>query len=158
MAGGHPHLLLAVVIVVSLVATGPLVGVDATGPPATEFGDGTASVADVTVDTGELAVTAGRFGTDDDYLRVPVAVVDVESVSGRPRLVYVVEVPALDLSLTEQAVLTSTSTTRLNPDDRGFERGSLANESYDATLTLRVQSFTESTTVYRENVTVEVRT
>jgi hypothetical protein len=158
MAGGHPHLLVAVVIAVSLFATGPLVGVDATGPPATEFGDGTVSVADVTVDTDDLAVTPGRFGTDVDYLRVPAAVVDVESVSGRPRLIYVVAVPALDLSLTEQAVLTSAATTRLDPDDRAFERGSLASESYDATLTVRVQSFTASTTVYRENVTVEVET
>ncbi|MFC7249152.1 hypothetical protein ACFQJ5_04780 [Halomicroarcula sp. GCM10025324] len=157
MAGRHPHLLIAVVIVVSLVATGPLVGVDATGPPATEFGDGTASVGDVAIDTTELVVTPGRFGTDVDYLRVPTAVVQVDSVSGRPRLIYVVEVPALDRSLTDQAVLTSASTTRLDPDDQAFERGQLGNESYDATLTVRVQSFTESKTVYRANVSVEVQ-
>lgn len=158
MAGRHPHLLVALVVAVSLVVTGPLVGVDATGPPATDFGDGTASVAEVTVDTDAFAVTAGRFGTGVDYLRIPAAVVHVDAVSGRPRLVYVVEVPALDLTLTDRAVITAASTTRLDPDDRAFERGRLSNESYDATFTVRVQSFTASKTVSRENVTAEVRT
>ena len=157
MAGRHPHLLIAVVIVVSLVATGPLIGVDATGPQATEFCDGTASVADVSIETSALAVTAGRFGTEVDYLRVPAAVVRVASVDGRPRLVYVVEVPALGVSRIEQVVVTDPGTYRVDPDDRAFERGSLSNESYDGTLTVRVQSFTDSTTVYRENVTVEVQ-
>lgn len=158
MAGRHPHLLVALVVAVSLIATGPLIGVDATGPQATEFGDGTASVADVSIETSALAVTAGRFGTDVDYLRIPAAVVRVDAVDGRPRLVYAVEVPALGVSHSDQVVFTDSGTYRLDPDDRAFERGSLSNESYDATLTVRVQSFTESTTVYRENVTVEVQT
>lgn len=158
MARGRPLLLVAVVIAVALVVTSPLVGADVTGSGPTTFGDGTATVSAVDVDTATLAVTPGRFGTDVDYLRVPDAVVQVESVEGRPRLLYAVDVPALDVSLTEQVVFTDPSTYRLDPDDRAFERGRLNNRSYDATLTVRVQSFTGSTTVYRENVTVEVRT
>lgn len=157
MAGRQPHLLIAVVIMMSLVATGPLISVDATGPQATEFGDGTASVANISIETSAAVVTAGRFGTGVDYLRVPDAVVRVESADGRPRLVYVVEVPSLGVSRSDQVVFTDPGTYRLDPDDRAFERGRLSNASYDATLTVRVQSFTESTTVYRENVTVEVQ-
>ncbi|MBV0924282.1 hypothetical protein KTS45_08715 [Halomicroarcula limicola] len=146
----------ALFVVVVSVATGPLTGVDVTEQRATEFGDGTATVGAVTVDTAALRVTDGRFGTGVSYLRVPTATVTVTSVSDRPRLVYRVLVPALDVELTETAVVSKTGTYRLVPDDRGMARGAADASTYDGTLAVRVQSFTTDRTVYRENVTVEV--
>ncbi|MBX0295508.1 hypothetical protein [Haloarcula nitratireducens] len=148
----------ALFVVVVSVATGPLTGVDVTEQRVTEFGDGTATVESVAVDTGAIRVTDGRFGTGVSYLRVPTATVAVASVTDRPRLVYRVSVPALDVELTETTVVTKPGTHRLAPDDRGMARGTADGSSYTGTLAVRVQSFTTDRTVYRENVTMEVAT
>ncbi|WP_135305678.1 hypothetical protein [Haloarcula amylovorans] len=143
------------VVVVSL-STGPLTGVDVTQQRVTEFGDGTATIGAVTVDTAAFRVTDGRFGTGVSYLRLPTATVTVTSVTDRPRLVYRVVVPALDVELTETTIVTKPGTYRLAPDDRGMARGTADRSDYSATLTVRVQSFTTDQTIYRENATVEV--
>jgi len=140
-------------VVFVLVGTGPLTGADVTGASASTFGDGNATVADVTVDRSELALSPGRFGTDVTYLRVPTATVTAESVTDRPRLLYVVSVPELDIRLVESRVVAGPGTYRLAPDDRAMPPGRV-DGSYEATLSVRVQSFTTDRTLARTTVTV----
>jgi len=145
-----------VVILAVLVVCGPLTGIDATSERTSEFGEGTATVNSVSVPAGELRVTPGRFGTQVAYLRVPPATVDIASVSERPRLVYLVEVPSLDVSLVTTAVVTESKSYRLEPSDRGLSRNRLRSGPYRARLRIRVQSFEMDRVVYDRNVTVEV--
>jgi hypothetical protein len=140
-------------VVFVLVGTGPLAGVDVTSASASTFGDGNATVADVTVDQSELTLSPGRFGTNVTYLRVPTTTVTVENVTDRPQLLYIVSVPGLDIRLVESEVLTGPGTYRLAPDDRAMPTGR-ADASYEATLSVRVQSFTTDRTLARTTVTV----
>jgi len=144
----------ALLVVVVLVAAGPLTGVDVTSAE-TQLGEGDAAVGAVSVETAGLTVTPGRFGSEFSYLRVPAAVVTVNSVTDRPRLVYVVSVPALDVERVETAVVDAPGMYTLDPDDVALAPGTAAG-TYDAAVTVRVQSFGTSRLVHRENATVEV--
>ena len=142
-------------LVLVLVGTGPLAGVDVTRASPSTFGDGNATVTDVTVDRSELALTPGRFGANVTYLRVPAATVTADSVTDRPQLLYIVSVPGLDIELVGRRVVTGPGSYRLAPDDRAMPPGR-ADGSYEAVLTVRVQSFGASRTVSHTTVTVEV--
>lgn len=157
--GLSQRLLVATVIVV-LVFSGPLVPglsfADA-GPPST-IGDGNATVSAVTVDADAVAITPGRFGSGVDYLRAPDARVDVESVSGAPRIVYVLEVPDLDAEITATRLLDGPGAAVVRPSERAFSPGTEFEDEYRGELTVRVQSLSTDRSVYSESVTVEVRT
>lgn len=148
--------LLAALVVVTLLVTGPLTSVDATKQSATALGDGTATVSDVAVETAALRVTPGRFGTDVAYLRVPTATVRVTGVTGQPRLVYRIVVGELDVSIIETTLVTGPSTYRLAPDHQGLAASTMDGRQYDGTIEVRVQSYSSDETVLRENVTIEV--
>lgn len=152
----------AAVVLVVLVLSGPLVGVVDLTPEsrgAAELGDGTAEASVVGDPTADLAITPGRFGTNVSYLRVPPAVVDVRQVEDRPRLLYIVRVPALNFerSVTEPLDERVDGRVTLRMDDRAFQHARIRNESYNATVVVRVQSFEVSRTVYRRTATVPVR-
>ncbi|WP_424000826.1 hypothetical protein ACOZ4I_14720 [Haloarcula salina] len=152
----EPPAVAALFVLATLVATGPLVGIGGFEPRATTIGDGTASIDAVHVDTAHLRVTDGRFGTAVPYLRVPDASVAVDGVTGRPRLLYQISVPRLDVSMTSERVFSTAGTYRLAPGDRALEPSSVGRESYNGTVRITVQSFEASETVYDENVTVAV--
>ena len=140
-------------VVLVLVGTGPLIGVDVTDASETSFGDGNATVTEVALDRDGLAVTRGRFGANVTYLRAPTATVTVDSVTDRPRLVYIVEVPSWRIKLVETRVVTEPGTYRLAPDDRAMRpRHGVV---YDTTLSVRLQSFTTDRTLARTTVPVE---
>jgi len=150
------------VVLVVLVLSGPLIGaVDLTpeSRSAAELGDGTANVTVVGDPTADLAITPGRFGTNVSYLRIPPAVVDVQRVEDRPRLLYSVAVPRLDFerSVTEPLDERVAGRVTLRMDDRAFPHAKIRNESYRAIVVVRVQSFDGTRTVYRRNATVLVR-
>jgi hypothetical protein len=140
-------------VVFVLVGTGPLSGVDVTSASPSTVGDGNATVTDVSVDRSALSLTPGRFGSSVTYLRVPAAAVTVENVTDRPQLLYIVSIPGLDVRLVERRVVTGSGTYRLAPDDRAIPPGR-ADGSYDAALSVRVQSFTTDRTVAWTTVTV----
>ena len=145
------------IVVVVLVASGPLAGglVQPSGTPTT-VDEGDASVESATVPVEDLRISPGRFGTKVSYVRVPDATVDLAAVTDRPRLLYRVEIPALDADLTASKIVTDRGTHRLHVGDYGLDSGTVTNESYDATVTVRVQSFTVDRTILERNVTVAV--
>jgi hypothetical protein len=150
------------VVLAVLVLSGPLVGIVDLTPEtrgAAELGEGTANATVVGDPTADLAITPGRFGTNVSYLRIPPAVVDVRRVEDRPRLLYSVSVPRLDFERSVSEPLNERVDGRitLRMDDRAFTNARIRNESYRATVVVRVQSFEGTQTVYRRNATVPVR-
>lgn len=148
------------VILAGLLLTGPLIGVVPLGGSAAEqLGDGNATVADVAIATEVFAISEGRFGTEMWYLRVPDATVDVAATDGRSRLVYRLQVPALNVETVSTAPIASGATgpRHLSIDDPAFAPRTIGRDSYQARVTIRVQSFAVDRTVLDETVAVEVR-
>lgn len=149
----------SLLVVVSLLS-GPIgVGLDLTPGDDVALGDGDASITVLSPADDELAVTAGRFGAEVAYLRIPDLVVRVASVDGSPRVVYRVLVPDL-ATVTETRVLTPSDTGRVRLDarDRAMPYGAVTESTYQGHLEVRVQSFTTDRTVVNRSIAVEVAT
>jgi len=146
------------IILVVLFVSGPFGFVDLTpdrGP--NELGEGTATVSMASDPASDLRIDRGRFGTGVFYLRISPAVVDVSAVEGRPRLVYVVEVPTLDYEGSESELLTDgRGRTRIHLSDRAFANESITKPEYRAHVLVRLQSFTVDRVIYNRTVTVPV--
>lgn len=130
--------------------------------PAT-LGDGTATVRVVSPDADGLETEPGRFGTAASYLRLPDLVADVTNVTGTPRLVYRIRVPALDLDRQRSRLIRHEGRLRVSMPDRAFPPRETAEASpppagrYDGRLVVRVQSFSTDRTVLNRTVTVRIR-
>jgi hypothetical protein len=141
-----------------VLGSGPLGAglVQPSGTPTT-VGDGNATVATLAVTPADLHVSSGRFGTYVEYLRVPDARVDLAAVTGHPRVVYRVQVPALDADLTGTEIVTDRGRYTLGIGDYGLDPDAVSASTYEGRVTVRIQSFAVDRTVYARNVTVEVR-
>lgn len=148
---------LAVLVIGAVVFAGPAVGFGPDNRGEVELDDGTAAVESVTL-TGPVTVTSGRFGAGVAYLRIPDLRVRFSAVSGHPRVVYRVTVPGLGFDRVGSRLLGG-SPTRVDVGmaDRAYPPGELDRARYRATVTARIQSFAVDRTVFRRNVTVEVR-
>lgn len=152
------------VILLALVAGGAGVSTDGTGGAASvgansaAVGDGTATVSVAALPSDRLRIDDGRFGTGVLYLRIPDVRVGVDGVDGEPRLVYRVEVPALDVDEAATASLAGRDgeTVALRGVDQAFDPDEITADRYDARVTVRVQSFEVDETVDSVNETVEV--
>lgn len=149
-----------VVVVGTLVATGPAVGLIElpTANDGTELGDGTATVGNVEYADGPPRIEPGRFGSGVQYLRTPSLRVDVTDVRGTPRLVYVLTVPALGFERVETRLLTTDESTTvvLSMADRSFDEAVTDERTYEGKVVVRVQSFSGDRVIVSRNVTVEV--
>lgn len=144
-------------IVTTLVLTGPVAGVvDVTTRNPTTVGDGTADVTVEHLDTDELGIDRGRFGTGVYYLRIPDATVAVSDAEGNPRVLYRVQVPSLDVDVVTTELLRDgqSGTVRLGPRDRGLGPSFPEGERRRAIVTIRVQSSEQDITVFERNETV----
>jgi len=147
-------LLLAVVVL-----TGPLVGaVDLThDSEMTGLGQGTVSVSSVST-TGSVDLKRGDYGAGTYYLSTPPARATVTAISGRPMLVYSIEIFGLNYK--------RSTTHFLSADDTGdltltITRDSLTsdtveNDSYDGQLRVLARTNGTDRLLHRRNVTVEV--
>lgn len=144
-------------IAATLLVSGPLVSAVSLGQaPGPGLDDGNATVNDVAL-ADDLTVSAGRFGTGVAYLRIPAAVVRLESVTDTPRLVYRVSVPGLGIEDAETRQLNqAASRVTVEFPDRALRYETIRERQYRATVSVHVQSFEVYRTVYRRNVTVDV--
>lgn len=151
--------LLVGVVLVTLVISGPAVpGVSLTqSSQPTALGEGNATVTAVEIAESDVKITPGRFGTDVLYLRGPDANVQLEGVDGQPRIVYRIEIPALDVETATTRLLAGPGKLTVRLDDRAFLPDQVDEERYDGELTVRIQSFSTDRTLLREQITVEVR-
>lgn len=151
-------------ILLTLVASSGGVGSDAvvhvtsTGTTSAAVGDGTAEVSVVSLPSERVRIDEGRFGTDVLYLRIPDVRVRADAVDGEPRLVYRVEVPALDVDEAATASLADRDgqTVTVRGVDQALDPDDVAAHQYDATVSIRIQSFDVDETVVSANETVAV--
>lgn len=135
-------------------------GVAGTSP--TTVGEGTATIAIETPTTDRLVTEPGRFGTAATYLRLPDLVADVTDATGRPRLVYAVRVPALDLDRQRTRLIRGEGRMRVPMPDRAYpprasgDAGLPEPGSYDGRLVVRVQSASHDRTVVNRSIQVRV--
>lgn len=122
-----------------------------------ELGDGTAEIS-VVSSPNQLNIDRGRFGTDVYYLRVPDTVVHVDSVDGSPRIVYDFSSPELGIDVTKKKYLRGTEDEKIRLDigHMALEESAIKKESYEANLTVNIQSFETYKTVYESEMEVEV--
>lgn len=137
-----------------LVLAGPVGGVDLTGEPTT-LGEGNASVTVVEPSTDTFSVSPGRFGTNVTYLRIPDAVIDVERVSGQPRVVYLLTIPNLSIDKEARRYIESTGRLRVPLADRALQHRPEPG-TYEGRMLVRVQSFGYDNIVLDQSVEVRV--
>jgi hypothetical protein len=142
------------IILFVLVLSGPVGGVDFTGEPTT-LDDGNASVTVAEGSTDTLTVSEGRFGTNVTYVRIPDAVLDVESVRGQPRVVYLVTVPNLSVDKQSRRYIESTGRLTVPMSDRALPNRPAAG-TYEGRMVIRVQSFGYDEVVLNRSVEVTV--
>jgi hypothetical protein len=147
-------------VVVALVLLAPVVA--GPGGTPTELGDGTADVAIISPTDERLSVEPGRFGTAAPYLRLPDLVVDVSNLTGRPRALYAVEVPALDVDQTETRLIRDEGRLTIHMPDRAFQPPAdspsvMPNGTVEGRLIVRVQSFSSGRIHLNRTVTVRER-
>ena len=146
-------------VVVTTLASGPLVGaVDLTQErESTAYGQGSVTVDNVTL-PANATLMAGRFGAGEYTLRVPDAAVQIESVEGRPLLVYKIDIPERGYSRSSTHFLSADSAGAFAAtlaDDR-FAPDTVDQRSYDAELRLLVRANDTSRVVAERSITVEV--
>lgn len=145
------------VVCAVLVVSGPAVGtIDLVPARTTGVGGGDATVASASVPADRLAVNRGRFGTGVYYLRLPAAEATVGAVDGRPRLVYVVRVPALGVEHTATRPVEAPGDLRLRARPLALDPAAVPGGTHRAELVLRVQSFDVDRTVRRWNGSIQV--
>lgn len=152
-----PGWIVAVLVVATTVASGAAFAGDHRSAPAA-FGGGTATASVERLPADEVRIDPGRFGTDVPYLRIPDVTMHVTDVSGRPRVVYDVRVPALDAKAVSTRPLADRGPGRLEVRgvDHALDPGAVSQDRYGATVRVRVQSFDAVTTAASTNTTVEV--
>lgn len=146
---------LIVGVVAAILAITVLSGFLSFTAGAGELGDGTATVTVVEPTGDTLVISDGRFGTNASYLRVPDLVADVEQREGQPRLVYRVRVPELGVDSQQTTLLPASGRVRISMDDVAFEDVNAG--TYDGQVVVRVQSFSDDTTVLNRSVEVRAR-
>ena len=149
------------VVVVTAVVSGPLVSaVDLTGTGSFDTataGTGSVDVGEVTLpESGEIS--AGRFGTNATYLRVPAASVEIQRVIGQPILTYRLSVPELGYTRESVSFVTERNEGQfsLTLGEASLDSADVSRESYTGDLSINVRSDTGSRTVANGTVTIEV--
>lgn len=151
-----------VILVVVPVISGPLVsGVSLTSTEATlpASGTGTASVEVISVPTGSVSLDRSDFGAGTFHLAADPAVVEVEAVSGNPRVNYAIDIPALEFTDIHAYQLGKHGTEQLELTFRPVELAPdrIDADTYNATVAVwLVTDENEYTAVYQERITVPV--
>lgn len=148
------------IVVVTTLASGPLVGLDLTAEHSFSgegLGEGRATVGDVTM-PDRVAFERADFGAGSYYLRVPSATVELSEVVGRPILNYEVSIDELGYTRSTIKVLSSANegTLELGLDEVAFGRDELEQDSYAGELSVSVRYEGTEHVVATKNVTVEV--
>jgi|AntRauTorcE11898_2_1112593.scaffolds.fasta_scaffold11241_2 hypothetical protein len=147
-----PQIVVAVILV-EMLLSGPVGGVELVSERPS-LDDGTASVTVVDPTEDPIQVTAGRFGTNVSYVRIPDLVVDITSVDGQPRVFYQVSIPELGIKKQNDKLVRSTGRLRVPISDHTVPKEK-ALDGTTARLVVRVQSYSGGQVVM--NRTVEVR-
>ncbi len=147
------------------LVSGPLVpGIDLTAARTdapTLIGNETDSIsaAVVSAPDTDIRFEKAQFGAGTYELVVPDAVIRIEAVSGRPRVIYRLNIPAMHYSRgTIHFVDAAQANSRLtlNFESTDFTPDELSQERYAGRLAIVTLDSTGSTEIYNESVTIRV--
>jgi hypothetical protein len=149
------------VVAVTAVLSGPLVGgVDLTPEPdeAPPPGSGVANVSVISI-PDRAAFVRNSMDRATYELQVPDATVRVANITGRPLLVYKIQVRELGHTRGTTLFLNSSMSGRrvLALEDGQFEKSRISQSHYNATITVLLRSDSGEQELRRENATVAVR-
>jgi hypothetical protein len=151
---------LVAVILLTAVATGPLVGavtVPEAGVTGADPGTGAATVEVVSV-PDRVTLEPGEYDTGVYYLEVPDAVLDVSAVSGKPVVTYSLSVPELR---SRSAVFFlgpgEEGRKQLSMERLSFAPSEVERDRYTGQLRLVLRDGGGERTLYEAPVVVEVR-
>lgn len=152
--------LVAVVFILSsVILFGPLVGLQSPDPPSERAGlaNGSANVTILKQPPSSLELERGRYSSGQYVLRVPSAVVSVDSVSGQPLLTYKVQLTELGYAQSTIAELSPETDGRitLSPKPISIDAERVENDTYIAELSIILRASGKQI-LYRNNVTVHV--
>jgi len=150
-----------VTIAATLVVSGPLVpAVDFT--KAEEGPSDEESRIDATVErapTDSFVLRQGRYGTNVYFLEAPEVVINVTSISGTPTLVYEVEMPTQNRTLSTVTFLdpdTEPGPLRLAFEAPSIDSEDIEADSYRGTVRIFTRVDGEKTVLYNRSITISV--
>lgn len=148
----------ATLVVATVLVSGPLVpGVSvATEPEPVDYGEGNATVAEVTL-PATATVEDADYGAANYQLTVPAATVRFATLTGHPTLSYSLAIPTLNYSRTTTHFLDSSHTrfeATLQSDTLDSDR--VSRDRYRARLSVVLRDSGGGRMVAQRNVTVEV--
>lgn len=147
---------LTVLVVLSVtLASGPLVGVSLTEETAP---DGEPSHATVDVESVPDSATLAPNRHNDDlyHLRADPVHVTATNVSGRPTVVYQLEVPELNHTRSAGMFVTEAGTYEVSFDPSSIETERVDQDRYEGTITVQVFDDDGNRLLVERTVTVEV--
>jgi hypothetical protein len=143
------------VILATTLLSGGVVDLTADRPTFSGAGEGDAAVSVVSVPT-DVALERGSAEADVYHLRAAPAHVTASAIDGRPILVYELAIPELQFWSVRKYILTEPGDQRLRFTAGTLDGDRIANDSYRATVTIKLDGDRERV-VYRRNVTVGVQ-
>jgi hypothetical protein len=158
----HQVWLLATLVLIlgTGVLSGPLVGgVDFTAAPSEpQFGDGTVAVTTIELPDNATLLTP-RFGAGKATVRVPSATMQLENVSGSPRLMYIIKIQGLTFTRSTATTVTSEDEGEFNLtiEDGQLTADQISNSRYRGELTVERWSNGSSRQLAQQNISVEVK-
>jgi hypothetical protein len=150
-----------VTIAATLLASGPLV-------PAIDFTNAEAGPTDersqinATVErpaSDSFSLRQGRYGTNVYFLEAPAVVINVTSISGTPTVVYEVEMPTQNRTLSTVTFLdpdTEPGPLRLAFEAPSIDSEDVRSDSYPGIARVFTRVDEEKTVLYNRSITISV--
>lgn len=155
MSGNRVVVLTILVVLSVTLASGPLVGVSLTDETAASGGP---SHATVDVDSAPDAATLAPDRHNDElyHLRADAVHITATNVSGRPTVVYQLEVPELNHTRSVGMFVTDSGTYEVSFDPSSIEAERVDQDRYEGRITLYVFDDDGDRLLVERTVTVEV--
>ncbi|MFC7166939.1 hypothetical protein [Halospeciosus flavus] len=149
------------VIVLVTLASGPVISsinLTTNQSDTASFDDGNITVTDVTIPNDSYTFHQGNYGSAAYYLETPDTTLTLKSVTGSPRLVYKLRIPAKSYVVAKTTFIRNNATGQFSltgPSDT-FKPSTINQSEYRGKVTILVRSGMESRVLATKNVTIEV--
>jgi hypothetical protein len=155
MSGNRVVAVTVLVVLAVTLASGPLVGVSLTDDPAA---DGEPNHISVSVDEApnDATLVADRHNDHLYHLRADPVYITASDVSGRPTVVYRVEVPELNHTRSAGMFVTEAGTYEVSFDPSNVDSERVEQDRYEGTVTVQAFDVDGSRVLVERTVTVEV--
>jgi hypothetical protein len=155
MSGNRVVAVTVLVVLAVMLASGPLVGVSLTDNPAA---DGEPNHVSVSIDEvpDDATLVTDRHNDDLYHLRADPIHITASNVSGRPTVVYRLEVPGLYHTRSAGMFVTEAGSYEVSFDPSNVDSERVEQDRYEGTITVKAFDDNGSRVLVERTVTVEV--